>query len=291
MRFVIVTGMSGAGKSTALKILEDAGYFCVDNLPIPLISKFAELTFHPSSEISRVALGVDIRSGQALSQIENVLYDITMKNYQYEILFLDASDEILIKRFKETRRAHPLTTRGRIDEGILKERNKLGFLKTRANYIIDTSLLLTKELRTELDKIFIQNKKYNNLFITLLSFGFKYGIPTDSDLVFDVRFLPNPYYVEDLKYQTGNEEEVRNFVMNSETSWIFLQKLLEMLVFLIPHYIEEGKNQLVISIGCTGGKHRSVTIANKLYEELSKNSEYGIKVEHRDITRDAGKRK
>lgn len=283
MRFVIVTGMSGAGKSTALKMLEDVGYFCVDNLPIALVTKFAELAFGQASDISRVALGVDIRSGEALGELEKVLERMTMEGFEYEILFLDASDGVLVKRYKETRRTHPLAKGGRVDKGIEEERLKLEFLKRNADYIIDTSQLLTRELNVELDKIFVQNQEFKNLVITILSFGFKYGIPSDSDLVFDVRFLPNPFYVEGLKYKTGEDEEVQEYVMGFDLAHEFLDKLVEMVRFLIPNYILEGKNQLVISIGCTGGKHRSVTLADKLYEQLNNQSEYGVKIEHRDI--------
>ena len=291
MRFVIVTGMSGAGKSQALKMLEDAGYFCVDNLPISLLRKFADLVFIPNGEIDKVALGIDIRSGQALQELETVLEGMAMEQRKYEILFLDADNEILVKRYKETRRNHPLAGEGRLVNGICEEREKLAFLKEQADYIIDTSTLLTRELKQELEKIFVNNQKFNNLFITILSFGFKYGIPNDSDLVFDVRFLPNPYYIDELKAKTGNDREVRDYVMGFDLSHQFLDKLEDMVKFLIPNYILEGKNQLVISIGCTGGKHRSVTLANCLYEALAKNPDFGIKVEHRDIEKDAKRKK
>lgn len=286
MRFVIITGMSGAGKSSALKMLEDNNFFCVDNLPIELILKFAELTFHNKGEKSKdVALGIDIRSGNALNEIDEILEEMKKKNYSYEIVFLDADNDVLIKRFKETRRAHPLMPEGRVDEGIANERKQLEFLRKEADYIIDTSNLLTRELRMKVEDIFVDDKKYRNLFVTVLSFGFKYGIPTDADLVFDVRFMPNPFYVEELKYKTGNDKEVRDYVMQSETSKIFLDKLSDMINFLIPNYINEGKNQLVIAVGCTGGKHRSVTIANALYEKIAKDENLGIKVAHRDILR------
>ena len=286
MRFVVVTGMSGAGKSSALKMLEDNNYFCVDNLPIELILKFAELTFQTKTGHERnVALGIDIRSGQALGALDKVLKEMKQEHYQYEILFLDANDDILIKRFKETRRAHPLMPEGRVDEGIKNERKQLEFLRKQADYIIDTSRLLTRELRMKIEDIYFKNKEYKNLFVTILSFGFKYGIPTDADLVFDVRFMPNPYYVEGLRHKTGNEEEVQKYVMNSEVSAIFMEKLLDMISFLIPNYVKEGKNQLVIGVGCTGGKHRSVTVANELYDRLSKDENLGIKVAHRDILR------
>ena len=207
---------------------------------------------------------------------------------KYEILFLESSDHVLIKRYKETRRFHPLAGNdGRVDQGIGKEREKIRFLKEKADYLIDTSHMLTRELKRELNKIFVENKECKNLYISVLSFGFKYGIPPDSDLVFDVRFLPNPYYIEDLRPQSGNDREVREYVMNNEKAAKFLAKITDLMEFLIPNYVQEGKTQLVIAIGCTGGKHRSVTLANELFEALSKNENYGIRVEHRDIGKDA----
>ena len=287
MRFVIVTGMSGAGRSTALRALEDAGYFCVDNLPISLIEKFSELIYPGNTEVTKVALGIDIRSGKAFNELAATLEELTVAGVNYEILFLDSSDEVLVKRYKETRRTHPLAQNGRVADGIQEERKRLEFLKKQADYIIDTSNLLTRELKQELDKIFVQNKNFKNLVITVLSFGFKYGIPTDSDLVFDVRFLPNPYYYEELRKLSGNDKPVQDFVMGFEVSHRFLDKLIDMIQFLIPNYVLEGKNQLVISIGCTGGKHRSVTLANKLYERLRENTDYAVRIEHRDIEKDA----
>lgn len=284
----MVTGMSGAGKSSVLKMLEDMGYFCVDNLPIQLILKFAQLTAESSANIDKVALGVDIRSGQNLDLMEKILDELTEANIKYEILFLDATTEVLVKRYKETRRTHPLAREGRVDKGIEMERKKIAFLKKQANYIIDTSMLLVRELKGEIDKIFLNNEKYGNFFITVLSFGFKYGIPTDADLVFDVRFLPNPYYVPELKAMSGNDAPVYNFVMASPVAKEFLSKLEDMITFLIPNYILEGKNQLVIGIGCTGGKHRSVTLANAITKRLSTLS-YGVKVEHRDIEKDSSR--
>ncbi|MDR0924723.1 MAG: RNase adapter RapZ [Hungatella sp.] len=286
MRLVIVTGMSGAGKTQALKMLEDMGFYCVDNLPIPLIETFAELTLSNHGGIRNAALGIDIRSGEDLSVLNRIFDEWSRQRVPFEILFLDAGDETLIKRYKETRRAHPLAAGGRIDSGIEKERVKLGFLKEEADYIIDTSRLLTKELRQELEKIFINRESYRNLYITVLSFGFKYGIPSDADLVFDVRFLPNPYYSEDLRPKTGEEKAVRDYVMQHGTAALFLDKLNDMLEFLIPNYVLEGKNQLVIAIGCTGGKHRSVTIARSVYDRFKSREEFGIKIEHRDIDKD-----
>lgn len=279
--------MSGAGKSTALKMLEDVGYFCVDNLPFPLISKLSELTLMPSTEINKIAVGVDIRSGQSFSQFEEILDQLTETGFEYEILFLDSRDDVLIKRYKETRRNHPLAKEGRLDEGIKKERGKLEGLRRRADYILDTSNTLTRELKAELNKIFVENKEFKNIYVTVCSFGFKYGIPSDADLVFDVRFLPNPYYIEHMRYQTGNDTEIREFVMANDSAKEFLQKLKDMVRFLIPNYISEGKHQLVIAIGCTGGKHRSVTLANELYEALGQDENLGIKIEHRDIEKDA----
>ncbi len=288
MRFVIVTGMSGAGKSTALKMLEDMGYFCVDNLPVPLIPKLAELFNVSGSEVQKAALGVDIRSGQSFGELERMLQELDAINMKYEILYLESSDNVLVKRYKETRRFHPLSgSSGRVDEGIKRERERLGFLKKKADYLVDTSHMLTRELRQELNKIFVENKEFKNLYITVLSFGFKYGIPSDADLVFDVRFLPNPYYVDELRPMSGNDPEVRDYVMGNEKAGEFLDKLTDLLEFLIPNYIIEGKTQLVIGIGCTGGKHRSVTLANALFARLSQAESYGIRIEHRDIGKDA----
>lgn len=280
--------MSGAGKSTTLKMLEDVGYFCVDNLPVPLIPKMAELWLASGTEVSKAALGVDIRSGQSFEELHNVLKVLDDMGMQYEILYLESSDQVLIKRYKETRRFHPLSgSSGRIDCGIRKEREKLAFLKERADYIIDTSHMLTRELKAELNKIFVENKEYKNLYISVMSFGFKYGIPQDADLVFDVRFLPNPYYIEELRPKTGNDAEVQEYVMRNQVAVEFLQKLVDMVEFLIPNYVQEGKTQLVIAVGCTGGKHRSVTLANGLFEELSRHENYGVRIEHRDIGKDA----
>ena len=287
MRIVIVTGISGAGKSTALKMLEDAGYFCVDNLPVPLLPKFMEMLILPGSEYTKVGLGIDIRSSQKFGQLRETLETLRKKDVKFEILFLDASDEALIKRYKETRRSHPLAGDGRVDKGIDEERRRTIFLKQQADYIIDTSQMLTRELRSEILKIFVENKNYKNLYVTILSFGFKYGIPGDADLVFDVRFLPNPYYIQDLRPMSGNDAPVRDYVMSSETARKFLDKLVDMVQFLIPNYVAEGKKQLVIGIGCTGGKHRSVTLANALYYALEQEEGYGLKIEHRDIEKDA----
>lgn len=287
MRFVIVTGLSGAGKSSTLKMLEDACYFCVDNLPIALIEKFAFLmTGMDGGETQNVALGIDVRSGRSLAELEKVLDRMKELGYEFEILFLDAEDKVLVKRYKETRRSHPLTLNGRIDEGIRMERERMEFLKDRADYIIDTTHLLIRDLKAEIDKIFIKNAEFKNLMISVLSFGFKYGIPSDADLVFDVRFLPNPYYVDELRPLTGMDDNVYKFVMDCDTARQFASKLDDMVKFLIPHYIREGKTSLVIAVGCTGGKHRSVTLARVLYNRLMEIQEYGLRLEHRDIDKD-----
>lgn len=285
MKLVIVTGMSGAGKTIALKMLEDIGFYCVDNLPISLVDKFVQLVSEGTS-IEKAALGLDIRSGEELGNLDEILENWRRSNVDVQVLFLDANDAVLIKRYKETRRTHPLAGAGRLENGIEKEREKLAFLKREADYIIDTNMLLTRELRKELEKIFLQDARYKNMYVTVLSFGFKYGIPEDADLVFDVRFLPNPYYDEHLRPLTGQVQAVRDYVMQGGTADAFLKKLYDMIDFLLPNYINEGKNQLVIAVGCTGGKHRSVTIARALYEHLEAAGEYGIRIDHRDIDKD-----
>ena len=268
-------------------MLEDQGYFCVDNLPFAMIPTFVEMASTSAGKMDKVAVCVDARSGSDLSELEHILADVEEKGYSYEILFMECDDAELIKRYKETRRAHPMSPRGRIETGIARERKALAYLKAHADYIIDTSNLLTRELKAELDKIFVQNKEFKNLVITVLSFGFKYGIPSDADLVFDVRFLPNPFYYEEMRPLTGNDAMVHDYVMGFDVAKEFLKKLTDMTEFLIPNYVSEGKNQLVIAVGCTGGKHRSVTLALELYEALKNNQDYAIKIEHRDIHKDA----
>jgi UPF0042 nucleotide-binding protein len=289
MRFVVVTGMSGAGKASAMKILEDEGYYCVDNLPVRLIGKFMELVSMPASDITKIALGLDVRSDKPFAYVEEVLAELRDKGYKYEILFMDASDEVLIRRYKESRRSHPLAPEGRVEDGIRKEREILKGIKQKSDYVIDTSRLLVRELRQELIRIFQENKNYNSLMISVTSFGFKYGIPADADLVFDVRFLPNPYYVEELKHLSGNDKPVQDFVKSFPQTGQFMDKLVDMISFLIPYYVKEGKNQLVIAIGCTGGRHRSVTLANELYQRLLGHGDYGIQLYHRDINNDTRK--
>ncbi|WP_432402224.1 RNase adapter RapZ [Wukongibacter sp. M2B1] len=280
MKFVIITGLSGAGKSQAMKCMEDLGFYCVDNLPPVLITKFAELCFTNEGEIQKIALVIDIRGGKFFDDLFESLDELKGKGYKYDILFLDASDETLIKRFKETRRVHPLSSEGRIIDGIEAEREKLENLKIRANKIIDTSNMIPSELKEEIKKIFAEGTS-NNIMISILSFGFKKGIPLDADLVFDVRFLPNPHYIAELKEFTGNDKSVREYVMKWPESIEFVKRLNDLIDFLIPFYEREGKFELVIAVGCTGGKHRSVTVANILSEYLREKGQR-VKLNHRD---------
>ncbi len=286
MRFVVVTGMSGGGKRTALKMLEDAGYYCVDNLPVSLVGKFAELITMPGSEITKVALGLDVRADQSFEDATKVLQELKNREYNVEILFMEAGDDVLIKRYKESRRLHPLAVEGRTLDGVRRERKVLETIRRQADYVIDTTSLLTRELKEELDRIFVNNEEYNSLMVTVMSFGFKNGIPTDADLVFDVRFLPNPFYIDELKHKTGNDREVQDYVMGFEESHVFMDKLADMVKFLIPNYVKEGKYRLVIAIGCTGGKHRSVTLANDLFARLKDQGGYGVTLHHRDVKND-----
>ncbi len=283
MRFVIVTGMSGGGKSTALKMLEDIGFYCVDNLPVSLLDKFAELIVQPGTELSKVALGLDVRAGESLKNLPAVLDSFNEKNINADVIFLEASEAALIRRYKETRRIHPLSPEGRVEDGVEKEKKLLKEIRKRATYVIDTTNLLTRELKAQIDEIFAKDKAYKNLMVSVISFGFKYGIPVDADLVFDVRFLPNPYYIEELKHKTGLDKEVRDYVMQHDEAGIFLDKLEDMLEFLIPNYIKEGKYSLVVAIGCTGGKHRSVTLAEGIKSRLENKDGIGLKLYHRDI--------
>ncbi len=286
MRFVIVTGLSGAGKSQVVKCLEDLGFFCVDNLPPSLIPKFAEICFQSGGKMDKIALIIDIRGGELFKDIFPGLASIKEAGFTYEILFLEASDEVLIKRFKESRRTHPLAPEGRLIKAIKEERNILQDIKNRADHIIDTSNLTTRQLKEEISRIFVEGKSFEGLIISIISFGFKYGIPMDSDLVFDVRFIPNPYYISSLKKLTGKQEAVKEYVLNSKETIEFMNKLSDMLEFLIPNYIKEGKSQLVIGIGCTGGKHRSVAIADAVYKILVE-KQHRVVIEHRDIDKDS----
>ena len=282
MEFLIITGMSGAGKSQAVKALEDINYYCMDNVPPSLLPEFASLCRESKKSIEKVAIVVDIRGGIFFDDLFKSLDFLESEGFKHEILFLDAKDSILTKRFKELRRPHPLTPDGRVLDGIETERLKLKEVKAKANHLIDTSNLTTAMLKEEIHRIFLEGKEHKKLSVSIISFGFKLGIPIDCDLVFDVRFLPNPHYIDELKNKTGNDEEVQKYVMKFSESNEFFRKLTGMVDFLIPHYIKEGKSQLVIGIGCTGGKHRSVTIANMLGDYIEKDN-YRTVVTHRDI--------
>ena len=289
MRFIIVPGLSGEGKSEATNALEDMGYFCVDNLPPKLIKKFAEVCKQSQGSIDKVALVMDIRGGIFFDDLFESLSELSREQFKYEILFLDTSDEVLVKRFKEKRRSHPLAPGGRVITGIELERQKLREVKDKADVIIDTSKYAIKDLREEMARKFGDKEMpEKQMAITILSFGFKYGIPVDSDLVFDVRFIPNPFYIPELKPFSGNDEPVKNYVMDQIETQTFLEKANDMFEFLIPNYQKEGKRQLIISIGCTGGRHRSVAIANSIYETLHSNN-HDVYVEHRDIKEDVHK--
>ena len=285
MRLVIVTGMSGAGKSTALKMLEDMGYFCVDNLPVPLIPKFAELLAVPGTEMNKAALGVDIRSGQSFQELANVLKVLDEGGCQYEILYLESSDDVLVKRYKETRRMHPIENTNGLLASIRQERKMLSALYEASDYVIDTSHLTAQGLLQELKEIYASGDTKQGLEINVMAFGFKYGMPLDADLVFDVRCFPNPFYIDELKHKTGNDKEVQDYVMSFPKSVTFMEKLEDFMEFMIPLYIEEGKISLTIAIGCTGGKHRSVTMTNKLADYL-KSCDYMVNVSYRDMGRE-----
>ena len=279
MKIVIVTGMSGAGKTTVLKIFEDIGFHCVDNLPPSFIEDFIKLCI--DTGIDQVALGIDIRGGKLFDDLAKSLEKIE----NYTILYLDSSKDVLLNRYKETRHMHPLAKNDIISVGIDKETVLLEEIKTRADIIIDTSLILPRQLKEKILDLFAENGGKIRLTMNIMSFGFKYGIPKESDLVFDVRFLPNPFYNEELKPLSGLDKPVADYVMNHDVSQRFLQSLLNMLNFLVPHYISEGKSQLITAIGCTGGRHRSVAIARELSEALI-SQKHPTTVYHRDFNRD-----
>ncbi len=281
MKFIIITGQSGAGKSQVVKALEDLGCYCVDNMPPELIPKFAEIYHKAAGLQDMAALVCDIRGGKLFQELEGNLEQLAELGYDYEILFLEASDEVLLKRYKETRREHPLAMGGRILDGVRRERVLLAGLRSRATHIIDTSRMTTAQLKAHIASIYGGDRDYA-MTIHVVSFGFKYGIPLDADLVFDVRFLPNPFYIPELREHTGLETCVRDYVMEFAQSKEFLIKLTDMMEYLIPHYMKEGKAQLVIGIGCTGGHHRSVTIAEELYKKLQRSGHH-VLVSHRDI--------
>ena len=283
MNFLIVTGMSGAGKSTAVEVLEDIGYYCIDNIPPMLIPKFLELCLHSSHRLDKLAMVVDVRGRELFAGLTESLASLNRQRIGYRILFLDAADEVLQLRFKETRRKHPMLGGqvGELSQAIEKERGLLGQLRQAADYYIDTSKLSVAQLREQISDIFLRDKA-DGMLITCMSFGFKYGLPSDADTVFDVRCLPNPFYLPELREKTGLDGEVYNYVMDSPVSQEFAQKISAMMDFLIPHYQAEGKSQLVIAVGCTGGKHRSVTFARYLYDHL-KSRGNNVVIAHRDL--------
>ncbi len=285
-RLVIVTGLSGAGKTQALRSLEDLDFFCVDNLPPALIPKFAELCAQSVSKINKIALVVDIRGGDFFKSLFEVLSDLNDREIRYEILFLEASDATLVQRFKESRRRHPLSAHGEVLDVIREERSLLQDLRGRANKVIDTSTKTVRQLKEEIAGIFAGTGDSKSLLhLTVMSFGFKYGIPLDSDLVMDVRFLPNPFYLKELRPLTGNDQAVRDYVLSSAAAAEFMNKFENLVEFLIPHYIKEDKTTLMICIGCTGGMHRSVALSNRLGEVFLKKG-FRVTVRHRDINRE-----
>lgn len=285
MRFVVITGISGAGKSHVAKFFEDAGFFCIDNLPPLLIPKIAEICSQSYGKIDKIAFVIDIRGGELLNDFFPGLEALQQGGHTFEILFMEAADRVLIKRYKESRRSHPLAPEGRLLQGINEERKVLQRIKEKANYVIDTSNLTPRQLKEEINNILGEDKTFKGLIINIISFGFKYGVPIECDLVFDVRFIPNPYYIESMKRLTGRNETVRNYVSKMPETEEFLVKLNDMLDFLVPNYVKEGKSQLVIGIGCTGGRHRSVVIADFLYKSLQEKL-HRVVVEHRDIEKD-----
>jgi UPF0042 nucleotide-binding protein len=285
MEFVIVTGVSGAGKSRAINALEDIGFYCVDNMPPTLIPKFADICTQSNSNISRVAIVTDARGGDLFNGLAECLDKLEKQGYPFKILFIDASDETLLRRFKETRRKHPLIDimGGSIEEAIERERELLKPIKERADYIIDTSIISSSQLKERISKIFLSNSN-SGLIVQCMSFGFKYGMPTEADLVFDVRCFPNPFYIEEMKNKTGLDGIVKEFIFNSERTQGFISRLFDMIDFLFPFYLEEGKSQLVIAIGCTGGKHRSVAISESLCNHMLEKGRISS-VNHRDINK------
>ena len=281
---IIVTGMSGAGKSQAVKVLEDIGYFCIDNLPPVLIPKFAELCVKGGERVRHVALIADIRGGQFFDAMSQALQELRKQGVSYEIVFMEASDKVLINRYKETRRVHPLALHGRISQGIAEERKRLAALREKADFIIDTSSLKTSQLRDILRKRYALNTGRKGLTVTVVSFGFKHGMPIDADIVDDVRFLPHPYYVEEYRHKSGRVPAVRDYVQSFQVTQTFKEKWFDMIDFLLPNYEREGKSQLVIAVGCTGGMHRSVCMAEEMYRHL-KETGIDVSIEHRDLAK------
>ena len=285
MEFLIISGLSGAGKSRAASVMEDLGYFCVDNLPVPLIPKFAELGLGGSGEYDRVVLVTDIRGGTNFEGLFQALDRLSAMKCSYRILFMDASDAAIIKRYKETRRVHPLGEEcASLEQAIEMERKLLTPLRERADWVVDTTGLTLGRLRSKLLSLFSKGTEEGQMEVHVLSFGFKHGVPMEADLVFDVRFLPNPFYVQELRDLTGLDEGVRDYVFSTPQSYEFLQKLTEFVGYLLPRYAEEGKTSLVIAVGCTGGHHRSVAIAHALAQAVQSRG-FPVTESHRDMGR------
>jgi UPF0042 nucleotide-binding protein len=281
---VIITGLSGSGKSTALRALEDIGFFCVDNLPVVLLPKFLAITAQSSPKIKRVAMVMDLRERSFLEKYKRIFTQLKEKGYKIEILFFDSTDDSLLHRFSETRRAHPLSEKGSVMDGISLEREKLSSLKQMADKVIDTTSTNVHQLKDIVQRYFLPASGPKKMIVHVISFGYRYGLPADADLVFDVRFLPNPYFIEELKNFDGQNDAVREFVLNNKESNLFLEKIMDLMSFLIPLYDREGKIRLNIALGCTGGKHRSVVMANQLSSQFSE-MQYIINVNHRDINK------
>lgn len=284
LRVVIITGLSGSGKSTALRALEDIGFFCVDNLPVVLLPKFLDITIQSSPNVDRVAMVMDLREKTFLEKYRRIFQKLREKGFKIEILFLEASGEALLHRFSETRRNHPLAAKGPIMDGIILEKEKLLSLRKMAERIIDTTSINVHQLKDIVQRQFIPAKNFKKMLIGITSFGYRYGLPADADLVFDVRFLPNPYFVENLKNYDGHNPSVKKYVLKNKESKNILRQIVDLLKTLIPLYDKEGKARLNIAVGCTGGKHRSVVMANELSSRLT-NMKYIINLNHRDIAK------
>ena len=282
LKIIIITGRSGSGKSTAIAAFEDAGYYCVDNMPVALLPKFLELPIKSNSEIAGLAFVMDLREKSFLSRYSPIFKSLKQKGHQFEILFLDADEETLLKRYSQTRRHHPLSQDKSLLEGIRTEQQQLKDLKIAADKIINTSHFNVHELKSVISDIAQKSKIFAPMKINILSFGFKYGIPHEADLIMDVRFLSNPHFVPELKNMDGKNERVKNYVLDNDEAQRFLKKYLDMLDYLIPMYEKEGKAYLTIAVGCTGGRHRSVTIAETIFEHIKK-PDMQIIITHRDI--------
>lgn len=284
LELIVITGLSGAGRTLAMQSLDDQGFFCVDNLPPTFLVKFAELCAQSRGKVSKAAIVCDLRGGEFFSSLAEALANLEKEGFRLQVLFLDASDETLIRRYKESRRRHPLSPHGRVLDGIHAERQQLEALRIRADNIIDTSGLSASQLRSQVAELFCKTEGLDQMAVSLISFGFKYGMPMDADLVMDVRFLPNPFYVEILRPLTGEHTLVKDYVFGNQMAQEFMEKYLDLLEYILPNYIKEGKSHLVIGIGCTGGQHRSVAIAERV-EEFLRERHYAISVKHRDASK------